>query len=166
MSEAVFVMKLISRVASAAFLTFAGPQVLLADQHIMLDQEAPEVRNIDLGEPGHSHGDLMLFNAVFTAEDGSSGVITGRVTTVDRQDNAEEQLFKRQSEIVLDFENGDTLVVLGRSTYRINGAALDPHGKHVRAIIGGTGRFVGARGQLTTTGKENGEYIHDVHLLD
>lgn len=159
-------MKLISQVALAAFLAFVGPQTLLADQHIMLDQKAPEMRNIDVGEPGHSNGDLMLFNAVFTADDGSSGVITGRVGTVGQHESAEIQLFRRQSDIVLDFDHGDTLVVLGPSTYRINGPALVPHGTNVRAIIGGTGRFMGARGQLTTTGKDNGEYIHDLHLLD
>lgn len=159
-------MKRAAHITAIALLALLAPQPSLADQHIKLVQAQPQMRNIDVGEPGHSKGDLMLFDAKFTAEDGSEGIITGRVTTVGRHNGSDSHLFKRQSEIVLNFGDGDTLVVLGPSTYRVGSVQLDPHGEQSRAIIGGTGRFVGARGQLTTIGNEDGGYTHDVQLLD
>ena len=36
----------------------------------------------------------------------------------------------------------------------------------VRAVIGGTGKYIGASGQVTTIRNQNGSYVHTVELLD
>lgn len=35
----------------------------------------------------------------------------------------------------------------------------------IRAVIGGTGDYMGARGQLTTTRNEDGTYEHLIELM-
>jgi hypothetical protein len=36
----------------------------------------------------------------------------------------------------------------------------------LRAVIGGTGRFIGARGQMSTLRKDTGHYLHTITLVD
>jgi len=36
----------------------------------------------------------------------------------------------------------------------------------LRAVVGGTGRFIGARGQVLTTRRDAGHYEHSFTLLD
>ena len=40
------------------------------------------------------------------------------------------------------------------------------HNAQVRAVIGGTGRFLGARGQVTTIRAEDGHYDHTFELVE
>jgi hypothetical protein len=36
----------------------------------------------------------------------------------------------------------------------------------LRAVVGGTGDFIGARGQVATTRNDDGSYRHEFTLLD
>ena len=36
----------------------------------------------------------------------------------------------------------------------------------VRAVVGGTGHYIGARGQMLTTRRGQGHYEHNITLID
>jgi len=73
---------------------------------------------------------------------------------------------ERVGHVNYDFSNGDSLVVTG--AHGINGPDLQmSEGKpQRRAVIGGTGQFIGARGQVTTTRIATGQYEHVFELVD
>jgi alpha-D-ribose 1-methylphosphonate 5-triphosphate synthase subunit PhnG len=43
---------------------------------------------------------------------------------------------------------------------------MEPGVGQVRAVIGGTGDYIGATGQITTTRNDDGSYDHVVELID
>ena len=67
--------------------------------------------------------------------------------------------------IVLDFGGVDSLVLVGKSLYGTGEGEMTKYKSQVRAVTGGTGRCIGARGQITTTRVTSGEYKHVVELL-
>ena len=57
-------------------------------------------------------------------------------------------------------------MIAGTAAYPADQAEMAPDSPHVRAVIGGTGRFIGARGQMVTTRREAGHYEHTFTLVD
>lgn len=129
-------------------------------------QDKPELTHIDLGKEGPSHGDMLAFEATFTTTEGKKGTMNGLITTVDVPDGAGDKFFDRLADIVLDFGNADTLVIAGRSVYAVGAGEMVVDAPQVRAIVGGTGRFIGKRGQMTTTRRDAGHYEHKIELVD
>jgi hypothetical protein len=43
---------------------------------------------------------------------------------------------------------------------------MDTGNGQIRAVIGGTGKYIGARGQVTTTRNDDQTYEHRFELLD
>lgn len=72
----------------------------------------------------------------------------------------------RMSLIVLDFGKSDTLIVSGRAVHRTYQSEIKDNEPNLRAVIGGTGRFIGARGQMSITRNPSGSYEHEIQLLD
>ena len=133
---------------------------------IKLHQELPKIVHLDLGLEGNSHGDLMAFDSVFTNDKGMVGMLSGYITTVDIP-NETETFEDRMVHMVFDFEEANTIVVGGKSVYpKIVGAEFKKQIPQIRAVIGGTGDYMGARGQLTTTRNEDGTYEHLLELMD
>lgn len=139
---------------------------LQAGEIIEIEQDAPELIQIDLGSGGHSHGDISAFEAAFRTTGGDPGVIEGIIITMDAASLEGNEVHHRLVDIVLDFGANDTLVVSGRSRYRSQALELASSDPQVRAVVGGTGRFIGGRGQITTTRKATGKYSHLIELVD
>jgi hypothetical protein len=148
--------------ACTVALTCASAQ---AAETFAIVQDKPELVHIDLGVDGGSHGDMLAFEAGFTTEDGQKGIMSGIIVTVGIPD-AEGTYFDRVGNIVLDFGGSDSLVVGGHSTYPVGVGEIAVDAPQVRAIVGGTGRFIGARGQVTTTRRDAGHYDHTIELVD
>jgi hypothetical protein len=91
--------------------------------------------------------------------------MSGIIITVDIPES-DGEFFDRVGNIALDFGGIDTLVVGGRSVYAIGDGEMVVDAPQVRAITGGTGRFIGARGQITTTRRDAGHYDHKIELVD
>lgn len=142
-----------------------SPAPAKASEIIDIVQGKPQVVHIDLGAGGASHGDLMAFEAPFTGENGVVGVINGITFTIDVPDG-KDRLFDRFGNILLNFGEGSSLVVGGGAVYSLGAGEMEPDTPQVRAIIGGTGRFIGARGQITTIRCSAGHYEHRIELLD
>lgn len=146
-----------------AFLLTPAAQ---AGETFSVTQEKPELVHIDLGKEGASHGDMLAFEAGFTTPDGKKGTMNGLITTVGVPDGAGDKFFDRLADIVLDFGDANTLVIAGRSVYAVGAGEMVVDAPQVRAIVGGTGRFIGARGQMTTTRRDAGHYEHRIELVD
>ena len=158
-------MRNLPSLAFACALLIAGTSVQAAETFSIL-QDKPELTVIDLGEDGSSHGDILAFEASFTGEDGAKGIMSGLITTVDIPTGTDEVFFDRIADIVLDFGGIDTLVVGGKAVYVSGDGEMNVDAPQVRAVTGGTGRFIGASGQMTTTRRDAGHYEHKIELLD
>lgn len=125
----------------------------------------PTIKHVDLGEPGGSHGDMMAYEAPFTTENGAKGVMSGLIITVALPDGLGGEHFDRIGTLVLDFGGVDSLVLAGKSLYGTGDGEMAKYKSQVRAVTGGTGRYIGARGQITTTRVTSGKYKHVLELL-
>lgn len=128
-------------------------------------QEQPVLVTVDVGTPGSSHGDILAFEADIAREDGTAGTLRGLLTTVDIPDG-DDVLEDRVGQLVFDLGDGDMLIVTGSSVYPSGSVEMAADNAQVRAVIGGTGHFLGARGQVTTIRAEDGHYDHTFELLD
>lgn len=158
-------MKYLPALTLAAALLIAGTPVQAAETFSIL-QDKPNLTNIEMGSDAETHGDVLAFDATFTADDGTKGTMSGLITTVSVPGKDGDLFFERIAQIVLDFGGIDTLVVGGKSVYQQEKGEINVDAPQVRAIMGGTGRFIGARGQLTTIRRDAGHYEHKIELVD
>jgi hypothetical protein len=132
---------------------------------IKLHQELPKIVHIDLGVVGNSTGDLMAFDSVLSNDKGMTGMLSGYITTIDIP-NETETFEDRMVHMVFEFGGANTIVVGGKSVYpKILGAEFTKLKPQIRAVVGGTGEYMGARGQLTSTRNEDGTYEHLIELM-
>ena len=158
---------LVLAIAGSAIL-FCGASVYAA-QTFTIQQDKPKLTTVDIGEKGASHGDILAVEATFTVDNGTKGEIRGMNTIVDVETGANDSFYDCVENIVLDFGGQDTLVIIGKSRWTGGAGKMArdaPAVPGVRAITGGTGRYIGARGQITSTPRENGRYEHAVILVD
>lgn len=160
-------MRLFTTALTLAALASAGlsGQALAEKRSLKLHQDKPELTQLDLGAPGSSHGDMLAFQAPVTAETGAKGTMFGLLVTVDIAEG-EDDFEDRTGQIYVDFGNGNSLVVAGRSVYKDNAQEMEAAAPQIRAVIGGTGDYIGSTGQMTTTRNADGSYDHLVELID
>jgi len=141
-----------------------------ADQHthtLVLIQQPPSLHAIDQGAPGPSVADLVIYEAPIAGEHGESGTLTGFLITADIPDVETNDLdADRLGQLSYDLGNGNSLVAMGKSIYRGENVEITASAPQIRAVVGGTGSFMGARGQVTTTRNSDGSYRHEFTLID
>ena len=87
------------------------------------------------------------------------GEVFGSKTLIKPATNAKPNLEQRATLLIFTFGNReDQIVVMGVPDYPGNAAEFNADQPVVRAILGGTGKYMGARGQLTSTRKKDGSY--------
>ena len=129
-------------------------------------QDKPSLAHVDIGRKGQSHGDLMAFDAAVQATNGEKGKLSGFVLTVDIPEKEHEVFQDRIDSMVFDFGNANTLVISGKAAYPHRGELeIAKNIPQIRAIVGGTGKYIGARGQITTVRDDEG-YTHVIELVD
>lgn len=134
---------------------------------LVLTQQPPSLRPIDQGAPGASVADMLLYEAPITGEHGESGTLTGFLINADIPDAETGDLdADRVGQLSFDLGNGNTLVAIGETIYRGESVEMTATAPQLRAVAGGTGTFMGARGQVTTTRNSDGTYRHDFILID
>jgi len=131
-----------------------------------LRQEVPVLTHVDVGGEGRSHGDMLAFEAAVSGEDGTKGTMSGILITVDLPDADGDVFEDRIGHIVFDLGGSDGLVVAGESVYAPKASEMNTGEPQLRAVIGGTGRYIGARGQVTTSRNADGSYEHAFELID
>ena len=142
-----------------------------ATTEMTLQQEPPELVLLDHGVEGASHGDFMFFDSSIRSEDGSlSGIMTGTLLVANMHppgDVADQEVQSRFANVVIDVADKGTIVIMGSATYPADSAAeMEMNAAQVRAIVGGTGEYIGARGEAATTRNEDGSYTHQLTLLN
>jgi hypothetical protein len=131
-------------------------------------QDAPKMKLLDLGEPGNSPGDVYHFFAALHSS--PSGPVTGEVfgtkTLIKMATDANPNLETRATVLFFTFANHqDQIVALGARDYPSTAGEFDAGQPVMRAILGGTGKYMGARGQLASTRNTDGSYTQVFTLL-
>jgi len=116
--------------------------------------DAP-LTSVDNGEPGRSVGDHTIFDGVVLDARGQRevGRYFGMQTTVAFGD---EHIV--QSMITYDLRRGDPLTFGGIAEYPLDGGGLVIGQRFTRPVFGGTGKYAGARGTVTTIRRDDGAY--------
>ena len=129
-------------------------------------QNAPALKPLDLGPPGNGPGDAYYFSAPLHSSPGGpvTGEVFGSKTVVAAQ--ADPNSEKRATVLFFTFGDGrDQIIALGVVDYPPTAAEFNPDKPVMRAILGGTGKYMGARGQLTSTRDRDGSYTQVFTLV-
>ena len=131
-------------------------------------QDAPKMKLLDLGEPGNSPGDVYHFFAPLHSSPGGPviGEVFGSKTLVKLATDGNPNLEQRTTLLSFTFsDRQDQIIALGVADYSPTAGEFNPSQPRARAILGGTGKYMGARGQLTSTRNADGSYTQVFTLL-
>lgn len=129
--------------------------------------EVPAPVLIDGGDEGASVGDVRLFHFDGEASDGEAVVMDWIMTTT-AEDAPAPDVESRVTTGVFSFGEGtdDQLLLEGVAYYPGEQATLEVSNTVLRAVVGGTGRFAGARGDVASTRLDDGSWEHVFRLED
>jgi hypothetical protein len=153
---------LVGAVLNAAF--FLSPQALAETRKLIVIQDAPTLTDVDIGPKGRTHGDMLAFEAALRSEAGNTGTLRGMLFTVALPGEGRPHE-ARIGQLYFDLGTGSSLVVSGGTVYSGQDAEMTMNAPQIRAVIGGTGEFIGARGQVTTTRRPDRTYEHAFELV-
>jgi hypothetical protein len=130
-------------------------------------EDAPTLNPVDVGKPGNSPGDGYYFFA--NLHDQSGGPVTGHLsvtkTVIKPPDPAKPDAEQRATLLFFVFDNSqDQIVVAGVPDYPPNAPEFGANQPVLRAVLGGTGKYNGAGGQLTSTRNSDGSYTQEFSL--
>ena len=124
-------------------------------------EDAPKISQLDLGPPGNSPGDVYHFFAPLYSSAGGpvTGEVSGTKTVVKLATDARPNLERRATLLFFTFgEQQDQIIALGVHEYPTNVPEFEAGKSVARAILGGTGKYMGARGEVTSTRNADGSY--------
>src|SRR5207247_2505856 len=131
-------------------------------------QDAPKMKLLDLGEPGNSPGDIYHFFAPLHSSPGGPviGEVFGSKTLVKLATDGNPNLEQRTTLLSFTFsDRQDQIIALGVADYSPTAGEFNPSQPRARAILGGTGKTNGERGQLTSPPHREGSYTQVFTLL-
>ena len=131
-------------------------------------EDAPKMSLLDLGAPGNSLGDVYHFSAQLHGTPGGpvTGEVTGSKTLVKIATDANPSLERRATLMFFTFaDRKDQIIAFGVADYSPSAAEFDAGQPVVRAILGGTGKYIGARGELSSTRNADGSYTQVFTLV-
>jgi hypothetical protein len=131
-------------------------------------EDAPKMILLDLGAPGNSLGDVYHFSAPLHSERGGpvTGEVIGSKTLVRVATDANPNLERRATLLFFTFADGkDQIIAFGAADYSPSAPEFDAGQPVVRPVLGGTGKYMGARGQVTSTRNADGSYTQVFTLL-
>src|SRR5690242_11758047 len=132
-------------------------------------QDAPKMTQLDLGAPGNSLGDVYHFSAALHSERGGpvTGEVIGSKTLVKLPTEANPNQERRATLMFFTFADGkDQIIAFGAADYSPSTPEFDADKPVVRPVLGGTGKYMGARGQVTSTRSSDGTYTQTFTLLE
>ena len=112
---------------------------------------------------GEIPGKKTYFAAQLSKPSGEAfGILTGNISTVAPIPGNPEEARLRTLIFTLP---GGQIVAEGNSVYPRGEVEINPNTSIVIAVIGGTGTYIGARGQVITSRNADGTYTHKFTLL-
>jgi hypothetical protein len=131
-------------------------------------EDAPKMSLLDLGQPGNSPGDVYHFFAPLRSSRGGpvTGEVFGSKTLIKLAMDTNPDIENRGTLLFFTFGvHQDQIVVFGITEYSPSAGEFAAGKSVVRPILGGTGKYMGARGQLTSTRNADGTYTQLFTLL-
>ena len=148
-------------VASVPVATAANTDGAAATRMTVI-QEKPTLFTYE-NLPGEIPGRKTYFAARLTKASGAAfGLLTGNISTVAPVAGNPEEA--RLRNLIFTFPGGQ-IVAQGNSVYPSGAVEIDPNKSIVIAVIGGTGTYIGARGQVVSSRNTDGTYTHKFTLL-
>jgi len=127
----------------------------------------PDLTLVDTGAKGPSIGDYEVFSSAVTKDGTPFGVLYGMKLEValPPAPGAPEGLGRFQNQLTFDLPDG-TICVAGVQYYTMDGSIPQTLKEgELRAIVGGTGAYAGARGTLRTTQHLDGTRTQELTFL-
>jgi hypothetical protein len=164
-------------VISIVLITAGGCGHRLINQSLAAESEAPTlvmynappiISQFYLGDSERGHGEVILWHADLDDAEGESanriGHCNGTMHVTRTAEGHDDDREHRMTTIELDWEgNDDSLLVAGSHPYHHSEIETDT--PIVRAIIGGTGKYMAARGQMVSHRLESGWYRHEIWIV-
>src|SRR4051794_30451801 len=146
---------LVAVLAAACILAPASASAAPRSSVLRLTSTAPKFTTVDLGPSGKSPGDIYVFTAGVKTRSGRRiGVLRGMQMSIKLERSAETV----QAQLTFLFANGSQIVVGGIGQFPLGGTGLLTNRSYRRPILGGSGRYIGARGELVSTRRADGHY--------
>lgn len=151
--------------AMAAFILTgcgAGEETITLTQRV---DDPVELVVLDLNPSGDS-GDITTFEAGLYLDDQAYGSVMGTIIKVGSLgEGARTDREERVLTAVYDLPGGQ-ISALGISYYYEGDTLLPEDEPMTRAIVGGTGEYVGVDGEVTTTRNPDDSYTHVLRLVN
>jgi hypothetical protein len=138
--------------AVAGFAAGTNVQTL----HVRTDRGHTAI--LDLGAKGKTPGDVYLVSGNVFTPDGRR--LIGRVRGTQTDIKLEKGTETVQAMLTYQFGAGNEIIIGGLGAYPLKSTGLVRGKPFVRAVLGGTGKYAGAKGTVTTTQLSNGDYDH------
>ena len=139
-----------------------------SSENFTVYEDTPKMSLLDLGAPGNSLGDVYHFSAPLHSERGGpvTGEVIGSKTLVKVATDADPNLERRATLLFFTFaDRKDQIIAFGVADYTPSAPEFDAGQPAVRAILGGTGKYMGVRGQVISTRNADGSYTQVFTLL-
>lgn len=129
---------------------------------VVATAKGQRLSTVDLGRQGKSGGDVYVFDSPLldSEEEESIGRAYGTQTSIALDSNSETV----QAMITYDFRDEDRITVGGIGEYPRRDTGLVENQEFERPILGGTGRYAGARGTVTSVRRPDGDYEHTFEI--
>jgi hypothetical protein len=136
---------------------------------LVLYNDPPIIAHFSFPETTHAQGEFIAWHADLDDAAGKGanriGQCNGTMMVTRRNDEHEDDREHRMTTIELDWDDSDdSLLIAGSHPYQHGAIQTDT--PMVRAVTGGTGRFMFARGQMVSTRLDSGWYRHEIWLAD
>jgi hypothetical protein len=145
-----------------------GRSTNASTESFTVHEDAPKMSLLDLGQPGNSPGDVYHFFAPLRSSRGGpvTGELFGSKTLIKLATNTKPGIENRGTLLFFTFGgHQNQIVVFGITEYSPSAGEFAAGKSVVRPILGGTGKYMGARGQLTSTRNADGSYTQVFTLL-
>lgn len=152
---------LISALTLATVVVLAGAVAGFASssdpQTVHVRTKSPQIKTLDFPPTGKSPGDVYVFSATLTSGNGKQ--VIGRLRGTQTDIRVEGGMETVQGMLTYELGRGNELVVGGLSAYPLKGTAGLLKGKvFVRPVLGGSGKYAGAHGQVFSKQLSGGRY--------
>lgn len=131
-------------------------------------EDAPTLNPVDAAPPGDSPGDAYYFFAPLRDQPGgaATGQVYGTKTMVKPPAPSNPNVEQRATMLFFVFANSqDQIVAAGVPDYPPNASQFQANQPVLRAVVGGTGKYNGVGGQLTSTRNSDGSYKQEFSLI-
>jgi len=119
-------------------------------------------QRIDLGNPGPSVGGVLTFYLPLTSS--IAGYLTGTLTVTASNQPSEGMEVRVAALTFVIGTHSDQIVLGGSALYNIVSPTLGIGQKTIRPVVGGSGKFAGARGWAESVQKTDGTWMHTFHI--